>query len=85
MHPVRNCRSSSFDASSHRLLPYVHVLDLAGDGHIKPHVDSARFCGDTVAVLRRGAHGRFYSEVKSDLQLVMQTHLLVNLTSMFQV
>ena len=34
-----------------RLLPYVHVLDLAEDGHIKPHIDSSRFCGNTVAVL----------------------------------
>eukprot|EP00093_Oithona_nana_P003168 03168.XXX_86801_87785_1 [CDS] Oithona nana genome sequencing. len=34
-----------------KYLPYVHVLDLAEDGHIKPHIDSPRFCGDTVAVL----------------------------------
>ncbi len=27
------------------------MLDLSADGHIKPHVDSARFCGDVVAVL----------------------------------
>jgi len=32
-------------------LPYVHVLDLAEEGHIKPHIDSSRFCGNTVAVL----------------------------------
>lgn len=25
--------------------------DLQSDGHIKPHIDSSRFCGDTVAVL----------------------------------
>jgi alkylated DNA repair protein alkB family protein 7 len=36
---------------AHKLLPYVHVLDLAADGHIKPHIDSSRFCGDTVAVI----------------------------------
>eukprot|EP00095_Tigriopus_kingsejongensis_P005458 maker-scaffold224_size251237-snap-gene-1.52 protein:Tk05458 transcript:maker-scaffold224_size251237-snap-gene-1.52-mRNA-1 annotation:"alkylated dna repair protein alkb-like protein 7" len=35
----------------HKLLPYVHVLDLAPAGFIKPHIDSARFCGDVVAVL----------------------------------
>ncbi|TRY74707.1 hypothetical protein TCAL_15634, partial [Tigriopus californicus] len=34
-----------------KLLPYVHVLDLAPQGYIKPHIDSARFCGDIVAVL----------------------------------
>ena len=25
-------------------LPHVHVLDLAEDGHIKPHIDSPRVC-----------------------------------------
>lgn len=34
-----------------KVLPYTHVLDLAEDGYIKPHVDSVRFCGDRVAVL----------------------------------
>ena len=32
-------------------LPYAHVLDLSPQGHIRPHVDSPRFCGDVVAVL----------------------------------
>ncbi len=48
---VERIKSAAFDPDKHRLLPYVHVLDLSADGHIKPHVDSARFCGDTVAVL----------------------------------
>ncbi|XP_053692784.1 alpha-ketoglutarate-dependent dioxygenase alkB homolog 7, mitochondrial [Sabethes cyaneus] len=30
-------------------LPYVHVLDLTKEGVIKPHVDSVRFCGSTIA------------------------------------
>ncbi|XP_011303392.1 alpha-ketoglutarate-dependent dioxygenase alkB homolog 7, mitochondrial [Fopius arisanus] len=30
-------------------LGLVHVLDLAPDGRIKPHVDSVRFCGDVIA------------------------------------
>lgn len=30
-------------------LPHVHILDLAGDGIIKPHVDSSRFCGSTIS------------------------------------
>lgn len=30
-------------------LAYVHVLDIAKDGYIKPHVDAVRFCGDTIA------------------------------------
>lgn len=30
-------------------LTHVHVLDLDGKGRIKPHVDSIRFCGDTIA------------------------------------
>ncbi|XP_037086367.1 alpha-ketoglutarate-dependent dioxygenase alkB homolog 7, mitochondrial-like [Pollicipes pollicipes] len=32
-------------------LRHVHVLDLAGDGVIKPHVDSRRFCGSVIAGL----------------------------------
>lgn len=30
-------------------LSLVHVLDLAENGFIKPHVDSTRFCGDIIA------------------------------------
>ncbi|XP_043236056.1 alpha-ketoglutarate-dependent dioxygenase alkB homolog 7, mitochondrial-like [Amphibalanus amphitrite] len=30
-------------------LKHVHVLDLAADGVIKPHVDSTRFCGSVIA------------------------------------
>lgn len=32
-------------------LPHVHVLDLAKDGHIKPHIDSVKFCGDIIGGL----------------------------------
>lgn len=32
-------------------LPQVHVLDLAKDGVIKPHVDSVRFCGSIICGL----------------------------------
>ncbi|KAE8749101.1 hypothetical protein FOCC_FOCC004270 [Frankliniella occidentalis] len=32
-------------------LKHVHVLDLAENGFIKPHIDSVRFCGDTIAGL----------------------------------
>ncbi|KAF6204244.1 hypothetical protein GE061_002584 [Apolygus lucorum] len=31
------------------LLPHVHVLDLADNGWIKPHIDSVKFCGHTIA------------------------------------
>ncbi|XP_034481814.1 alpha-ketoglutarate-dependent dioxygenase alkB homolog 7, mitochondrial isoform X2 [Drosophila innubila] len=31
------------------IMPYVHVLDLAADGVIKPHVDSTRYCGNTIS------------------------------------
>ena len=30
------------------ILKHVHVLDLAEGGRIKPHVDSVKFCGDTI-------------------------------------
>ncbi|XP_040846877.1 alpha-ketoglutarate-dependent dioxygenase alkB homolog 7, mitochondrial [Ochotona curzoniae] len=33
------------------LLSSVHVLDLDARGYIKPHVDSVKFCGDTIAGL----------------------------------
>ncbi|XP_006892811.1 PREDICTED: alpha-ketoglutarate-dependent dioxygenase alkB homolog 7, mitochondrial-like [Elephantulus edwardii] len=33
------------------LLPGVHVLDLEPRGYIKPHVDSVKFCGATIAGL----------------------------------
>lgn len=29
--------------------PYIHVLDLAKEGVIKPHVDSVRYCGSTIS------------------------------------
>uniref|UniRef100_A0A8D8FRC4 Alpha-ketoglutarate-dependent dioxygenase alkB homolog 7, mitochondrial n=1 Tax=Culex pipiens TaxID=7175 RepID=A0A8D8FRC4_CULPI len=32
-------------------LPYIHVLDLTAEGVIKPHVDSVRYCGTTIAGL----------------------------------
>ncbi|KAJ2937912.1 hypothetical protein O0L34_g14185 [Tuta absoluta] len=32
-------------------LPHQHVLDLAPSGHIKPHVDAVRFCGNVIAGL----------------------------------
>lgn len=31
--------------------PLVHILDLAPDGIIKPHVDSSRYCGNVIAGL----------------------------------
>lgn len=33
------------------LIKPVHILDLAKEGYIKPHIDSVRFCGDTIAGL----------------------------------
>ncbi|XP_039499426.1 alpha-ketoglutarate-dependent dioxygenase alkB homolog 7, mitochondrial-like isoform X2 [Drosophila santomea] len=32
-----------------QVMPFVHILDLAVSGVIKPHVDSTRFCGNTIA------------------------------------
>ena len=45
---IQRIRSFAFsDTVQH--LEHVHVLDLSKDGHIKPHVDSVRFCGSTIA------------------------------------
>ena len=41
--------ASSSDASPVPLLPFVHVLDLAAEGVIRPHVDSVKFSGCAVA------------------------------------
>lgn len=38
-------------AFKENILPQVHILDLAADGIIKPHVDSSRYCGSTIAGL----------------------------------
>ena len=44
---IQRLQETAFDPKGTRLLPYVHVLDLAEDGFIKPHIDSIRvsiFC-----------------------------------------
>ncbi|KAK4468081.1 hypothetical protein MN116_008086 [Schistosoma mekongi] len=33
------------------VLPLIHILDLAENGEIMPHVDSVKFCGESIAVL----------------------------------
>ena len=38
---IMRLREVSFKPE-HKQLPYVHVRDLAEDGHIKPHIDSSR-------------------------------------------
>ncbi|XP_033112032.1 alpha-ketoglutarate-dependent dioxygenase alkB homolog 7, mitochondrial-like isoform X2 [Anneissia japonica] len=38
----------AFEVGSHHNT-LVHVLDLAEDGYIKPHIDSVKFCGNTIA------------------------------------
>jgi len=50
---VDRIKKKSFpeDGKESKTLPYTHILDLADFGFIKPHIDSSRFCGSTVAVL----------------------------------
>lgn len=43
---IERVRSTAFDSE---IMQYVHVLDLAKDGVIKPHVDSSRYCGTTIS------------------------------------
>lgn len=43
-------RSVAFREGS-RLLGPVHILDLDEKGYIKPHIDSVKFCGNTIAGL----------------------------------
>ncbi|CAH0696506.1 unnamed protein product [Spodoptera exigua] len=44
-------KALAFPPGAGPALPHVHVLDLAAAGHIKPHVDAVRFCGDVIAGL----------------------------------
>lgn len=39
---IKKLQTTAFNPESTRLLPYVHVLDLAENGFIKPHIDSSR-------------------------------------------
>ncbi|KAH8364264.1 hypothetical protein KR084_005072 [Drosophila pseudotakahashii] len=43
---LERVRQVAFDGA---VMPYVHILDLAPDGVIKPHVDSTRYCGNTIS------------------------------------
>lgn len=44
-------QSSLFTQHGPSLLPSVHVIDLAPDGFIRPHIDSIKFSGSVVAGL----------------------------------
>ncbi|XP_016948267.1 alpha-ketoglutarate-dependent dioxygenase alkB homolog 7, mitochondrial [Drosophila biarmipes] len=46
----------STEAFGGRVMPFVHILDLAELGMIKPHVDSPRFCGNTIAGISLLSH-----------------------------
>lgn len=43
---INRIRNIAFNGE---ILPHVHVLDLADNGVIKPHVDSTRYCGTTIS------------------------------------
>uniref|UniRef100_A0A8C9PR45 AlkB homolog 7 n=1 Tax=Spermophilus dauricus TaxID=99837 RepID=A0A8C9PR45_SPEDA len=47
---LQRVQSAAFDPGQ-TLLSLVHVLDLEPQGYIKPHVDSVKFCGATIAGL----------------------------------
>ncbi|XP_073796591.1 alpha-ketoglutarate-dependent dioxygenase alkB homolog 7, mitochondrial isoform X1 [Danio rerio] len=47
---LRRVRTVAFPEGSPLLGP-VHVLDLDKKGYIKPHIDSVKFCGSTIAGL----------------------------------
>ncbi|CAJ1076749.1 alpha-ketoglutarate-dependent dioxygenase alkB homolog 7%2C mitochondrial [Xyrichtys novacula] len=47
---LNRVRSVAFSEGSQLLGP-VHVLDLDRSGYIKPHIDSVKFCGSTIAGL----------------------------------
>jgi len=45
---IDRIRSFAFDEGANHINT-VHILDLKKNGFIKPHIDSVRFCGDTIA------------------------------------
>ncbi|XP_073510437.1 alpha-ketoglutarate-dependent dioxygenase alkB homolog 7, mitochondrial isoform X2 [Phyllobates terribilis] len=45
---IQRVRDKAFPPGENQL-SLVHVLDLQKDGYIKPHVDSVKFCGSTIA------------------------------------
>ncbi|KAG0426620.1 hypothetical protein HPB47_026281 [Ixodes persulcatus] len=47
---LQRIRTTAFSSDAAQI-PHVHCLDLKEDGLIKPHVDSVRFCGNTIAGL----------------------------------
>ncbi|XP_040012129.1 alpha-ketoglutarate-dependent dioxygenase alkB homolog 7, mitochondrial [Xiphias gladius] len=47
---LNRVRAVAFPEGSPLLGP-VHILDLDGAGYIKPHIDSVKFCGSTIAGL----------------------------------
>lgn len=47
---IERVRSTVFPIGASQMA-LVHVLDLDKDGHIKAHIDSVKFCGDTIAGL----------------------------------
>ncbi|KAG5208857.1 hypothetical protein R6Z07F_006691 [Ovis aries] len=47
---LRRVQAAAFGPGQ-TLLSSVHVLDLEPQGYIKPHVDSVKFCGSTIAGL----------------------------------
>ncbi|KAF2352150.1 Alpha-ketoglutarate-dependent dioxygenase AlkB-like [Trinorchestia longiramus] len=51
---LERLRARAF-GDARRVLVHTHVLDLAREGYIKPHVDSVRFCGSTIAGLSLGS------------------------------
>ncbi|XP_070564158.1 alpha-ketoglutarate-dependent dioxygenase alkB homolog 7, mitochondrial-like [Ptychodera flava] len=71
---IKRVRDLAFP-SDMRQLPLVHVIDLAKDGYIKPHIDSVRFCGNTITGLSllsssimRLVHDK-HKEIKVDVLL----------------
>ncbi|KPM09243.1 DUF3762 domain containing protein [Sarcoptes scabiei] len=45
---IERIRLNAFKTNK-KHIRFVHILDVTKQGYIKPHVDSVRFCGDTIA------------------------------------
>lgn len=45
---IERIQKTAFTSDAQHL-PLVHVLDVAAEGCVKPHIDSVRFCGNVIA------------------------------------
>ncbi|CAF4022707.1 unnamed protein product [Rotaria magnacalcarata] len=67
-------RQFAFDDPTQSLV-HVHILDIAKEGYIKPHIDAVRYCGTTIAGLSLLSSSVMRLTHKDDKTLIVNTLL----------